>query len=85
MTAFHDDNPSSPFTYTVPDAYLTNNFKIRFYFNFDSTSKYVYLDNIDVVQTQLVPDTSVLFNINGTRVYFDARIIIRRVEVPPGK
>ena len=73
MTAFHDDNPSSPFTYTVPDAYLTNNFKIRFYFNFDSTAKYVYLDNIDVVQTQLVPDTSVLFNINGIRVYFDAQ------------
>jgi len=73
MTAFHDDNPSSPFTYTVPDAYLTNNFKIRFYFNFDSTSKYVYLDNIKVVQTLLTPDTSVLFKINDTRVYFDAQ------------
>jgi hypothetical protein len=73
MTAFHDDNPSSPFTYTVPDTYLTNNFKIRFYFNFDNTSKYVYLDNIKVVQTTLPPDTSVLFKINGTRVYFDAQ------------
>lgn len=65
MEVFHDDNPDSSFYYTIPDEYLTDNFKIRFYFNFDEANEYVYLDNIQVVETAYVPDTTCDFKINS--------------------
>ena len=46
--AFHDDYPTNPFTVTIPGEYLTSNFKMRFYFTFDSSYEYVYLDNITI-------------------------------------
>ncbi len=48
IEAFHDDNPSSPFSYTIPDSYLTSGFKIRFYLEFNSTDEYAYIDDIDI-------------------------------------
>jgi hypothetical protein len=67
--AFHGDDPASPFSYSIPDEYVTNNFKIRYYFNFDSSSKFVYLDNISI--TYLPVDTDVIFKINDQQVYFN--------------
>lgn len=69
FVAFSGNNPASSFSTTIPDAYLTNNFKMRFYFNFDSSYEYVYLDNIKI--TQLGADTTCIFKIDGTQVYFD--------------
>ena len=43
---------------------------MRFYFNFTSTSKYVYLDNIKI--TAMVPGNSAVLQINGTQVSFDS-------------
>ncbi len=42
IEAFHDDNPASSFRSPIPDDYLTSNFKIRFYFNFNAADEYVY-------------------------------------------
>jgi hypothetical protein len=70
IEAFHDDSPSSYFWYHIPDAYLTGNFMIRFYFNFNDPAEYVNLDNIKV--SYMVPDTSITFKINDQQVYLDA-------------
>jgi hypothetical protein len=71
IEALHDDNPSpdDPFWYPVPEEYLTSNFKMRFYFNFDNDSEYVNLDNIEVIY--MPPDTSITFKIGSDQVYFD--------------
>jgi hypothetical protein len=70
IEAFHDDNPHSPFYYIIPDGYMTSSFKIRFYFNFDDSAEYVYLDNFKILN--LPPDTSITFKINDQQVYLDA-------------
>jgi len=72
IEAFRNDNPESPFAYTIPDAYLTNNFKMRFHldgFNergWLSGTEYCYIDNIGISVAQpLVEDAKVnrvLFN-----------------------
>jgi hypothetical protein len=63
--------PTNPFSIPIPPEYLTNNFRMRFYFNFTSTSKYVYIDNIKItVQPKTEADTKVAFKINGDQVYF---------------
>jgi hypothetical protein len=67
--AFHGNNPASPFTISIPKAYVTNNFKVRFYFNFDASSKSVFLDNIEI--TYLPVDTDCVFKINDQQVYFN--------------
>jgi hypothetical protein len=67
--AFRGNNPPSPFTTAIPEEYVTNNFKIRFYFNFNSSSESVFLDNIEI--THLPVDTDVVFKINDQQVYFD--------------
>jgi hypothetical protein len=75
IEAFRGNSPSSSFTYTIPSAYLTNNFRMRFYLDgFNErdcwwvwcNTEYCYIDNIgiSVVQT-LVEDAKVnrvLFN-----------------------
>jgi len=45
-TAFCDDNPSSSFSDTIPDEYLTDRFQIRFLVDFDETNEYCYIDDI---------------------------------------
>jgi len=47
-TAFLNDNPPVSFSTVIPDDYLTDDFRVRFYFNFNSTSEYVYIDNITI-------------------------------------
>ncbi|MFC2018138.1 hypothetical protein ACFLTQ_02415 [Chloroflexota bacterium] len=76
ITAFSDDIGNSPqgFTYTIPDNYLTSNFKMRFHLEyFGGSDEYVYIDNIAIVQNELVADTTATFKINGQQVYFDAQ------------
>jgi hypothetical protein len=67
--AFSNDNPASPFNLSIPNEYVTSHFKVRFFFNFDSSSKYVYLDDIKV---EFMPvDTQITFKINNQQVYFN--------------
>ena len=70
IEAFQDDNPSSSFLLHRADCLYDQQFKIQFYFNFNSSSKYVYLDNINLYN--LPPDTSITFKINDQQVYLDA-------------
>jgi len=76
ITAFADDIGSSrvDFSYTVPDEYLTSNFKIRFYLqSFTGSGEYCYLDNIAITQLILGADVTVsVFKIDGVQVYLDA-------------
>jgi len=74
ITAFSNDIGSSPqsFSYTVPDAYLTNDFKMRFYLDyFGGWGEYAYIDNFAVVESVLVADTTAIFKIDGQQVYLD--------------
>ena len=48
FVAFCDDDPSSSFSLTIPDEYVTNNFKIRFFLDFDETNEYCYIDDISI-------------------------------------
>ena len=53
-TAFCNDSPSSNFSYTIPNQYLTDNFTMRFYLDgFDGSSwwsgdELCYIDNINI-------------------------------------
>ncbi len=71
ITAFCDGNPPYSFSYDIPDEYLTDSFKMRFYLhNFSGRSEYVYIDNICIAATQAtIADTLVTFKINGQQVY----------------
>jgi hypothetical protein len=72
--AFKNDIGSTPqyFSYTVPSAYLTSNFKFRFYLqNFGGDYEYCYVDNFAVTQAMAAADTSVVFKINDDQVYLD--------------
>jgi len=74
ITAFANDIGSSPqyFSYTVPDEYLTDDFKMRFYLqNFGGSDEYCYVDNFAVAEIIFTADTSVIFKINGDQVYLD--------------
>lgn len=74
ITAFSNDIGDSwlEFCYTIPDQYLTANFKIRFYLKgFSGSNEYAYIDNIGITSDQAIADTSVIFKINGQQVYFD--------------
>lgn len=47
-TAFCDDNPSSSFNTPIPDEYLTDRFKMRFFLDFDEFNEYCYIDDITI-------------------------------------
>jgi hypothetical protein len=55
--AFRNDNPPSNFSNTIPDQYLTNNFRMRFYlYGFSEGSRfgqteYCYIDDIIITAT----------------------------------
>jgi hypothetical protein len=68
-TAFGQDMGYKNFCYSVPQDYVTGNFKIRFYFNFDSPSEYVNIDDIRICY--LTPDTSITFKIDNLQVYLN--------------
>lgn len=48
FVAFCNDNPSNSFSDTIPDAYLTASFKMRFFLDFDETNEWVYIDDITI-------------------------------------
>jgi hypothetical protein len=48
IEAFHGRNPSSTFSAAIPDQYLTSQFRMRLYVDFNSTNEYVYIDNITI-------------------------------------
>jgi len=67
-TAFLNDNPPSSFSTPIPDDYLTADFRVRFYFNFNSTSEYVYIDNITIwgaASTLRYPDDPTIENLTA--------------------
>jgi hypothetical protein len=71
--AFRGDIGSSftSFSYVVPDADISSNFKFRLTLvGFGGSSRKVNIDNIKV--TTLPADTGVVFKINGQQVYFDS-------------
>ncbi|HEX9976820.1 MAG TPA: hypothetical protein VGA82_06170, partial [Dehalococcoidales bacterium] len=70
--AFQNDIGDSfqEFTYTIPQAYLTDQFKMRFYLAFDNSNEYAYLDEI-LIAEYIFYDSTAIFKINGNQVYFD--------------
>jgi len=47
--AFNNDNPASGFSATIPNEYLTSNFKMRFYLgDFSGTGEYCYIDDVKI-------------------------------------
>ncbi|NQT74131.1 MAG: hypothetical protein HQ553_15415 [Chloroflexi bacterium] len=75
ILAFVDDNPVEDFEYTIPQAYLTSDFTMRFYLKgFTDVGEYCYIDNIIIAEggSTLESDESVIFEINNEQVYLDA-------------
>ncbi len=69
MEAFHNDNPHSPFTYTIPNNYLTNGFKIKFYLDHMSgDGQYAYIDDITINDNSMGVDRVVF---NGQEIVAD--------------
>ena len=72
ITAFMDDTSAEYYHYTIPDAYLTGLFKMRFYLaDMSGSSEYAYIDDFAVAQITGTADTSVIFKMDGTQVYLD--------------
>jgi len=46
--AFHDDNPQSTFNAAIPEEYVTSEFRMRLFLDFDNTNEHCYLDNITI-------------------------------------
>ena len=71
IKAFSNDNPDETFEYDVPGGYLTENFSMRFYIEgFSDSNEYCFLDNITITTSEMIPDTSVEFKVDGNQVYF---------------
>jgi hypothetical protein len=52
--------------YIIPEAYLTSQFKIRFYLDgFNESNEYCYIDNIALATITGTPDTTADFTIDG--------------------
>ena len=48
FVAFYDDDPADTFSGTIPDEYVTGNFKMRFLLDFDESNEYCYIDDISI-------------------------------------
>jgi len=75
IEAFSDDIGSTPqvYSYTIPNQYLTANFKVRFYlYGFEEYGEYCYLNNIELRAPTGVADPTCYFEVDGTRVYYDS-------------
>lgn len=73
--AFAGNNPPATKEFTIPQTYLTENFSMRFYIEgFDGGgsggTEYCYIDTITITTSDMIPDTSVEFKIDGNLVYF---------------
>ncbi|MDD5038794.1 MAG: hypothetical protein PHN78_05700 [Dehalococcoidales bacterium] len=63
-------SPPSTFSYAIPDT-LTNGFRMRFYLvGFSGWGDYGYISNITVTTSAMLPDTSIIFKIDGNQVFF---------------
>lgn len=76
ITAFANDIGSSPksFSYTIPEEYLTDEFKMRFYLQgFGDNGDYCHIDNFAVAEVLLtsVCDDTAVFKIDDFQVYLD--------------
>ena len=70
--AFSNDNPPSSFSDTIPQQYVTDSFKVKFFLDFDRSNEYAYLDDIQVaIIPETIADTTCIFKIDGQQVYFD--------------
>jgi hypothetical protein len=70
IQAFRGNIASQSYSYAIPRAYLTDEFKIRFELvGFSQNGQYCTIDNIKL--TVGMPDSTVFFKIDGTQVYFD--------------
>ena len=58
IEAFRDDDPPSSYSYTIPGEYLTNNFMMRFFLDFNVSGEYAYIDNITISQGVFSDDCS---------------------------
>jgi hypothetical protein len=68
ITAFCDDIDSSAiyYYYVIPQEYLKNNFRMRFYLDgFNSSGEYCYVDNIAFAQITGTADTTADLTIHG--------------------
>lgn len=74
IEAFRGNIGGTPqsYSYTIPSAYLTSNFKFRFYLDgFGDSGEYANVGNFAISEITFTPDTSVIFKINGQPVYLD--------------
>jgi len=58
IEAFRDDDPPSSYSYPIPGEYLTNNFMMRFFLDFNVSGEYAYIDNITISQGVFSDDCS---------------------------
>jgi len=65
IEAFHGDDPPSSFNYTIPQQYLTADFKMKFFVDFSSSDEYAYVDNIDISPGIFSDDCSSFTNWNN--------------------
>ena len=70
--AFHGGGPSSPFSTTIPEEYVTDNFKVRFIVDFSYYNEYVYIDDI----TLSVSSGSSVGDARVNRVIFNGHEIV---------
>jgi hypothetical protein len=86
--AFRDDHPTRDFAYTVPDAYLTANFRMRFYlYGFSNRSEYCYIDDIritaDLPLVEIAKVNRVMFGTAGNMTQITAAPDDCQVEATP--
>jgi hypothetical protein len=83
---YQGDYNSDTYTITISDSYLTEHFRVRFYWNSTSTSKYVYLDNIAIKVIPTIADTSINFKINnGLQTYNTTLVAENSQEILTGQ
>ena len=59
------------FSWAIPDQYLTDNFRLRFFWDANRTNENVFIDNIRLRKYSLEADETAIFKIDGQQVYFD--------------
>lgn len=73
--AFYGNIGGTPVSYTtdpIPDYYLTDDFKFRFYlYDFSDYGQYCYVDNFAITELVIPVDKTAIFKINGDQVYLD--------------
>jgi prepilin-type N-terminal cleavage/methylation domain-containing protein len=66
FTGYGSTQPSSPFSYTIPDEYITDDFRVRYFLqSFDGTDygwEYAYIDDIAVAEAVFSDDCSSFTN-----------------------